>query len=228
MGKPPTAPADLRSDVSLVQTDENQDVEPERGAMSQIVARWEWRTFGADFGEAESRIAAHLVTRRLQSSEVYILSACSNDNTKIRDALMDIKALQRINDEGLEQWIPVMKEGFPIAVDALREVYDHWKVAAPELKDAEYGYERFMEEFVGGHPDLTAVDVFKDRTGYMIDDCIVEVADLQFDDTAIRTVAVEMADPDQVIRTVQRLGLEGFENINYVKALKRFAGVPSS
>jgi exopolyphosphatase/guanosine-5'-triphosphate,3'-diphosphate pyrophosphatase len=194
--------------------------------MSQIVARWEWRTFGSDFGEAESRIAAHSVTRRLQSSEVYILSARSNDNTKIRDALMDIKALQRINDEGLEQWVPVMKEGFPITADVLRELYDHWKVAAPELKDAEYSYERFIEEFVGGHPDLTAVDVFKDRTGYMIDDCIVEVADLRFDDTAIRTIAVEMADPDRVMSTVKRLGLDGFPNINYVRALKDFAGVP--
>ena len=64
--------------------------------MSGIIARWEWRTFGSDFGEAEARIAAHPVTRKLESSEVYILSARSDDNTKIRDALMDIKTLQRV------------------------------------------------------------------------------------------------------------------------------------
>lgn len=194
--------------------------------MSGIIARWEWRTFGSDFGEAEGRIAAHPVTRELESSEVYILSARSNENTKIRDALMDIKTLQRVNDDGLEQWIPVMKESFPIAVELLREVYGHWKVNVPALDETEYSYEQFLSELVKDHPDLTAVDVFKNRTGYMIDDCIVEIADLRFNETAIRTIAVEMADPDLVMRTVNSLGLGDFENINYVSALKRFAGMP--
>jgi len=194
--------------------------------MSGIIARWEWRTFGSDFGEAEARIAAHPVTRKLESSEVYILSARSGDNTKIRDALMDIKALQRVNDDGLEQWIPVMKEGFPIAVDVLRKVYDHWKVDAPDLDQPEYSYEQFLGELVRDNPDLTAVDVFKDRTGYMIDDCIVEIANLRFNDSGIRTIAVEMADPDLVMTTVNKLGLGEFENINYVSALRRFAGMP--
>ena len=27
--------------------------------MSKIIARWEWRTFGETFGEAETRINAH-------------------------------------------------------------------------------------------------------------------------------------------------------------------------
>jgi len=67
--------------------------------------------------------------------------------------------------------------------------------------------------------------VFKNRTGYMIDDCIVEIADLRFNETAIRTIAVEMADPDLVMKTVNSLGLGEFENINYVSALKRFAGM---
>lgn len=195
--------------------------------MSGIIARWEWRTFGSDFGEAEARIAEHPVTRELESSEVYILSARSGDNTKIRDALMDIKTLQRVNDDGLEQWIPVMKEGFPIAVDVLRRVYGHWNVEVPDLNELTYSYEQFLGELVSVHPDLTAVDVFKNRTGYMIDDCIVEIANLRFNETAIRTIAVEMADPDLVMKTVNSLGLGGFENINYVDALKRFAGMPT-
>jgi exopolyphosphatase/guanosine-5'-triphosphate,3'-diphosphate pyrophosphatase len=194
--------------------------------MSGIIARWEWRTFGSDFGEAEARIAEHPVTRELESSEIYILSARSGDNTKIRDALMDIKTLQRVNDDGLEQWIPVMKDGFPIAVDVLRKVYGHWNVEAPDLNEPAYSYEQFLGELVRVHPDLTAVDVFKNRTGYMIDDCIVEIANLRFNETAIRTVAVEMADPDLVMKTVKSLGLGEFENINYVSALKRFAGMP--
>jgi exopolyphosphatase/guanosine-5'-triphosphate,3'-diphosphate pyrophosphatase len=139
---------------------------------------------------------------------------------------MDIKTLQRVNDDGLEQWIPVMKESFPIDVDVMRNVYDHWQVSPPDLDQPAYTYEEFLGELVRAHPDLTAVNVFKKRTGYMINDCIVEIANLRFDDTPIRTVAVEMADPDLVIRTVDELGLSDFENINYVRALKRFAGIP--
>ena len=36
------------------------------------------------------------------------------DNTKIRDMLMDIKTLQQVNGDKLEQWFPIMKAGFPL------------------------------------------------------------------------------------------------------------------
>jgi hypothetical protein len=59
----------------------------------------------------------------------------------------------------------------------------------------------------------------------MINGCIVEMADLKFDGKPVRTVAVEMEDPGQVMATVKELQLVQFENVNYLKALKRFAGM---
>ncbi len=62
--------------------------------MNMITPRWEWRSFGQRFGLAEERLAA-LPTQGVQESdEIYLLSACGG-NVKIRDALMDIKALRR-------------------------------------------------------------------------------------------------------------------------------------
>jgi len=58
--------------------------------MGKIIPRWEWRTFGKEFGEGEARIKAHELATFKKSSEKYILSKNSNENCKIRDDLMDI------------------------------------------------------------------------------------------------------------------------------------------
>ncbi|MCU0236236.1 MAG: hypothetical protein MUC72_04025 [Acidobacteria bacterium] len=193
--------------------------------MAEIIARWEWRTFGEAFGEAEKNILSFPEDKVRNSSEVYILSKKSMDNTKIRDTLMDIKTLRQVNADLLEQWFPVMKAGFPLALPVLNDVFMAWKAALPALKREAYSYEEFLGELVSPHADLRMVRVEKERHGFMINGCIVEIADLKFDGRPIRTVAVEMEDPDAVMRTVRQLGLDGFENVNYLKALKRSVGM---
>ncbi len=193
--------------------------------MAEIIARWEWRTFGDAFGAAEKNILAFPPDKVRSSSEVYILSRNSMDNTKIRDMLMDIKTLRQVNGDKLEQWFPVMKAGFPLAHAVLADVFKAWKAAPPRLAREAYGYEEFLSELVAPHADLRMVRVDKERRGFMINGCIVEIADLKFDGTPIRTVAVEKEDPAAVMQTVRQLGLEGFENVNYLKALKRFVGM---
>ena len=190
--------------------------------MAEIKARWEWRTFGAAFGEAEARINSFPKDKVRNSAEIYILSKKSTDNTKIRDLLMDIKTLQQVNGDRLEQWFPVMKAGFPLAQPVLNDVFKAWKAPLPTLRREAYSYEEFLGEVVGPHEDLKMVQVEKERHGFMINGCIVEIANLKFDGQPVRTVAVEMEDPAAVIQTVRELGLDGFKNVNYLKALKRF------
>lgn len=191
--------------------------------MENIIPRWEWRTFGHSFGVAEDKIRTFPAKVR-ESSEVYILSSESMDNTKIRDMLMDIKYLVQANENKLEQWNPLLKAGFPLPVDALRQTVTAWKVRVPESDFKEYSYEDFLS-FVNKHPQLKAVNVFKERHGFMINNCIVEVANLKFNDQPIRTIAVEQEDQALVWETVKSLNLDGFENINYLKALKKFANM---
>jgi hypothetical protein len=193
--------------------------------MENIVARWEWRTFGHDFGPAEEKIKTYPAKIR-ESSEVYILSARSMDNTKIRDLLMDIKYLVQVNEHKLEQWNPLMKAGFPLAADKLRQTIKAWKIEVPEDQVHEYSYDDFLNVFVRNHPLLKMVHVYKERHGYSINNCIVEIANLKFDNQPIRTVAVEHEDPALVYDTVTMLTLDGFENINYLKALKKFVSIP--
>ncbi len=192
--------------------------------MEQVIARWEWRTFKISLPAAEAAIRKHPAGAVRESAEVYILSRCADQNTKIRDMLMDIKELRQVNADGLEQWFPVMKAQFPLTRAVLADICRSWNVTLPRQEREEYSCEQFLSEIVGRHPDLKAVDVCKERHGFTINDCIVEIAYLKFDGTPIHTVAVEMADPQRVMATVRELGLNGYENINYVRALKHHAG----
>jgi exopolyphosphatase/guanosine-5'-triphosphate,3'-diphosphate pyrophosphatase len=190
--------------------------------MEKIIPRWEWRTFGEDLKDGEEAIKKYEMSRIKESKEIYILSKKSNDNTKIRDELMDIKTPIRINSEtGLEQWTVLMKAGFPIHINDLALVYKAFGLPLPYLEKDEYSYQEYINELIGKNPDLMMVDVEKKRYGYIIDDAIVEIAEVKFNNIPIKTIAVEHANPELVINTVKKLGLDKYENVNYIKAMKR-------
>jgi len=194
--------------------------------MSKIIPRWEWRTFGDNLSKGEEEIKKSGTPRNRESSEIYILSAKSNENTKIRDELMDIKSPIRINEEtGLEQWTVLAKSAFPIHINDLVLVYKAFGLQLPYLSKDEYSYKEYIEELIKKNPDLKMVNVKKVRHGYLIDDAIVEIAEVKFDDFETKTIAVEHTDPELVLKTVKKLGLTEFENINYIKAMKQAFGM---
>ena len=85
-----------------------------------------------------------------------------------------------------------MKAGFPLTLPILHDVFRSWQAPLPAFGRETYGYEEFLREMVKPHPDLRPVAVDKERHGFTINGCIVEIADLKFDGRPIRTVAVEM------------------------------------
>lgn len=190
-----------------------------------IVARWEWRTFGAGFPEPEEKIRAHEKGNYKESREDYILSRKSDENTKIRDDLMDIKSLQSVNEHKLEQWLPIMKEGFPIGLDALKKLFGIFKIPEPIFGRTEYTYQQFLAELIRPNENLRVVDVEKKRHIYIINNCIVEIAETVFDGVALKTICVEHEDPENVWNTVAELGMESLPNINYIQAMKKTVGM---
>lgn len=195
--------------------------------MEKIIPRWEWRTFGDKFEEQENLIQQNKQLSERESEEIYILSQKSDDNTKIRDQLMDIKSPLRINPVGLEQWTVIMKAGFPIHINDLAVVYKAFGLNMPYLEKDEYSYEEYIENLIKKNRELTLVNVKKHRFGYEIDGAIVEIADVSFNDKTFRTVAVEHKDPDLVIKVLKKLQLYGKENINYIKAMKTLTDLGS-
>lgn len=187
-----------------------------------IVPRWEWRTFGAgSFGRCEDDIRAAGLNSNKKTDELYILSKKSDENVKIRFDVVDVKSLQKVNDDKLEQWLPVLKTGFPIKAESLKELFRILKADAPDFKRVEYTYEQFLDEVIKPCSDLEVVKVRKNRDIYKVDGATVEIAETKFNDHPLRTICVEHEDPKLVISIVEKLGLKGAPNVNYIQAMKK-------
>lgn len=201
----------------------------EIGAISK--PRFEFRSFGRCFAEAEKRMARLSVpvpekVWERRSVETYIVSR-TNDihNTKIRDGKMDIKTyVQTV--EGLEQWNPLMKGEFPISAQTLQtEVFPAFLVMnLPVLTKETYTLEEFLG-MIEDHPDLQAVSVEKIRYGYMVNDTICETGEVYINGAMVRTINSESVELADIKETMQDVGLEGVENINYLQAIKRVIGM---
>ncbi|MCX6138083.1 MAG: hypothetical protein NTV54_11375 [Ignavibacteriales bacterium] len=193
--------------------------------MQEIIPRWEWRTFTNDLKKAEENIRKFPEGKSRESAEVYILSEVSMDNTKVRDDLMDIKTLQQVNEDRLELWLPIMKGTFPLPVPEIEKVFKCFRVSVPKFERDQYTFQQYLDEVIRPSKLLKAVNVFKKRTGFTINNCIVEIAEVKVDDKWIKTAAVEMEDPAMVIKTVRELELDNFPNINYLRGLKNLVGM---
>jgi len=193
--------------------------------MENIIPRWEWRTFGESFGEADSKFAAFQSTGVQESDEIYFLSPAGEQNVKVRDRLMDIKVLEQVNPDSLEQWKPVMKGAFPLPAAKVQNVFDALGVAPPPLTRPDYTLEQFVHELAEPGQRLRVVNVHKKRTRYKIDGCTSEMTEVVADGRKTRTVALELEDAARVIATVRKLGLDRFPNINYPRGLKQLVGM---
>lgn len=186
--------------------------------MDKITPRWEWRSFGRHFGEAEARFAALTPEGVQESDEVYLLSGAGG-NVKVRADLMDIKMLQQVNADGLEQWTPVMKAGFPLPATEAARVFASLRLRVPALTRVSYTFDEFIEAFARPDGAIRTVQVHKRRTRYTVGGCTAEFSNVVANGKATRTIAVESPDADAVIRAVRELGLGGYTNTSYPRGL---------
>jgi exopolyphosphatase/guanosine-5'-triphosphate,3'-diphosphate pyrophosphatase len=191
--------------------------------MAEITPRWEWRSFGQRFGEAEGQLAQLAPGGVQESDEIYLLSG-AGDNVKVRDALMDIKVLREVNADGLEQWTPVMKAGFPLHAAEAASVFESLRLPAPSMSRASYTLDEFIEEFAKPGSAIRMVKVHKRRTRYTVGGCTAELSEVVANGKPTRTIAVESTDAEGVIRAVRELGLGGYTNTSYPRALAALIG----
>lgn len=192
--------------------------------------RFEFRTFGQDFSESsklmkELTIPVPEKVRHRLSDEIYIVSRKNDiNNTKIRDGKMDIKIYVQTID-GLEQWNPLMKIEFPISATTLEnDVFPTFRVDIPKLITNKYSMSEFLE-LIKVNPDLQGVKVNKERFGYMVNDTICEIANVEINGTKVVSINSESTEIKKVLKTLNDVKLNNFENINYLEAIKRVIGM---
>ena len=184
-------------------------------ASATIVPRWEWR----QFGDIQARLEETGPERVQESDELYLLSPVSDASVKVRDGLMDVKRLQRVDEHGLEQWLPVLKAPFPLTPDGVSVVARALEVPAPETANAPYT----LDELVA----LTGarrVEVHKVRRRYDLGGCGAELTDIRAGSDSTRTIAVESEDPARVVDAVGSLGLSLQPNTCMARGLKALVG----
>jgi hypothetical protein len=86
------------------------------------------------------------------------------------------------------------------------------------------GQIRESAEIIRPNTDLVPVHVSKRRFGFTVNDCITEYAELLINGAAIKTVAVESVNVDDILKAKEMLGLNEYENVNYLLAIKRIVG----
>jgi len=174
---------------------------------------------------AELSIPVPEKVQHRESDEIYIVSCTNNiNNTKIRDGKMDIKTYIQTVD-GLEQWNPLMKAEFPISAKILEtDVFPDFQIELPKLIKDEYLISEFLE-MIDANPDLQAIQVHKERFGYMVNKTICEVAYVQINGTKVVSINSESSEIEDIKKTMNDIKLNNIENINYLEAIKRVIGM---
>jgi exopolyphosphatase / guanosine-5'-triphosphate,3'-diphosphate pyrophosphatase len=189
--------------------------EPEQ----KVVPRWEWRTFGESLELPADALTLLTATEVRESDERYVLSPTSEASVKLRDDLIDVKLLEGVDENGLQQWRPVLKAEPPLSVDEARRVLEALGVPVPDRFDREtYGPEQFRELLHSA--GVESVPVHKTRRRFKGGDCLVELTTVRAEGQVADTVAVESEDPESVVQMVAHLGFPLRPNVSVPRRLK--------
>jgi exopolyphosphatase / guanosine-5'-triphosphate,3'-diphosphate pyrophosphatase len=138
---------------------------------------------------------------------------------------MDVKHLERVNDDGLEQWRPVLKAAFPLSSEQAGSVLATLNAADAPLGRTAYTLDELLDEVVGPIPDLEAVHVHKTRRHVTVGGCMAELTSVSAEGRSVQTIAVESEDPSGVTAAVRELGLDLRPNVSFPRGLKALLGL---
>jgi exopolyphosphatase / guanosine-5'-triphosphate,3'-diphosphate pyrophosphatase len=193
--------------------------------MEKPASRWEWRTFGDDFGAADSLFASMNPEATQESEETYLVTPFTDRTVKVRAGLMDIKLLEEVDESGLEQWRPVLKAEMPLSSGDVEEVYAALGVTVQVSGEKRYPLEDLVAELGSRRSDLRSVPVRKKRLRYILKGCMVEVTEVLAGGSRSRTIAIESPDPESVTSLVRELGLSHLPNTSYPRWLQATTGI---
>ena len=143
---------------------------------------------------------------------------------KIRDGLLDVKRLEAVNGDGLEQWRPVLKKPFPLNAADVSIALSALGVPPADLGSSSFTLDELLSSLVRPNPSLTAVEAHKHRSHFHVGGCMTEVSEISVGGRSARTVAVEDEDPALVSATLRELSLSDLPNVCVARGLKTLVG----
>jgi hypothetical protein len=194
--------------------------------MEWYTPRYEFRWFGMETSDVAARMAQEGGDPQIKEYRaVYLLSQRGNRIDCRMDAYeIEIRELVNV-DDGLEQWKPKVRETFPIPRTSLEDEILPLMGIQMSLRQEEYDMEEVVDKIVPNSPDLIAVHIHGRRSIWTIGDCVAEHSGLLVNGAFIRSLALWGPDRQLILDLHTRLGLQGFENVSYLGALKRITGM---
>jgi exopolyphosphatase / guanosine-5'-triphosphate,3'-diphosphate pyrophosphatase len=162
-----------------------------------------------------------------ESDETYLVSLKSNASVKIRGGLIDVKLLERVDEDGLEQWKPALKAAFPLPAAQVLEVMEALGVAVSQVARDAYDQDQLIDELVSPSTDLLVVDLSKRRAHYSIAGCMAELSRIRVSGVDRRTICIESEDPARVSATVRELGFDPRVNVSLERELQALVAGPA-
>lgn len=195
--------------------------------MNTVVPRFEFRTFGQSLERIESALRARSECREItESDEYYLIDKDDLDiNIKARDDRLEIKRLVERRGQ-LQLWKPVLTEHFPVPRAVIRtQLLPFLHAEAIELRHDPCTLQELIDEVVRPAPSLHIARVVKRRCKFEVDGCPAEIDEVSINNHAMRSVAVEAADPEALAALVRELELDRCENLGYPRAIGRLLGL---
>lgn len=82
-------------------------------------------------------------------------------------------------------------------------------------------------ELIENTSGLETIAVKKERKAYSLNNTICEVAEIRINQATLITMCVESTEIEDIYKTINQVGLDDYENINYPEAIKRITGMVS-
>lgn len=187
--------------------------------------RWEWRWIGYQSPVEVSRLGYGWSDPPTRTAEVYLVSEASPHNVKVREGSLEVKRLRRVSGDGLEQWAPSLRAGFPLGPPDWRELLD--ALGLP-VADRETPVST-LEGLVAGLPSgasVRRIDVVKRRSRLTVAGCPGEWVRLDIGGRRLVSLAFEHERAVRVRDALAVLDLDPHDNLSYPAALKRLIGMP--
>ncbi|MCF7923370.1 MAG: hypothetical protein K9M55_11785 [Candidatus Marinimicrobia bacterium] len=159
----------------------------------------------------------------MKSEETYLLVPQRDLNVKIRNQIFDVKQKLKVNSDGLEQWLPILKVEFPMSQEAFKKI-----AALLGLQGHPLGDSLSELDFIsamGLESTISPVRLTKMREKYELQGVAGEFTHLQIGKKNVFTIAFEHVDAKKIGQIRNHLAIEDLMNENYPQALKRLMGI---
>jgi exopolyphosphatase / guanosine-5'-triphosphate,3'-diphosphate pyrophosphatase len=188
--------------------------------MTEVVPRWEWRTFANAVPRADVLFDAMTPISVEETHELYLL-APGGDNVKVRGGLMDVKVLRETDAAGLQRWEPILKASFPLGAEAVKTVLQGLLRPGAVVPPDGLDFDGLMEAAEAGAGDAPrAVRVHKRRARYTVAGCLAERTVVEAGGQRSISIAAESIRPADVLAAIDAMGLRDYCNLDVPAGLR--------